>query len=281
TGSDGLRQRFTVYERDVETSLDYAQARYYASIQGRFTTPDQPFADQSADNPQSWNLYCYVRNNPLVMIDPTGRFGDYYWRDGTWAYSDQINDNKVYVLNQTTEADGSTNLTPQLLAITHTQFTIIANIIRQEAGTTNAGENLWIAHASNNEANATGTTLYALLQTGFSSAPASVKASGISTRDGSDRALVARAGVLDVLAGGADPTGGARRWDGTDFLAWGLNGPYGSHAKFRDFASLHISGQIFSTYENAQIAKWGHSVSYSGTRYAIPAAVFTNAANWT
>ena len=281
TGSDGLRQRFTVYERDVETSLDYAQARYYASIQGRFTTPDQPFADQSADNPQSWNLYCYVRNNPLVMIDPTGRFGDYYWRDGTWAYSDQINDNKVYVLNQTTEADGSTNLTPQLLAITHTQFTIIANIIRQEAGTTNAGENLWIAHASNNEANATGTTLYALLQTGFSSAPASVKASGISTRDGSDRALVARAGVLDVLAGGADPTGGARRWDGTDFLAWGLNGPYGSHAKFREFASIHISGQIFSTYENAQIAKWGHSVSYSGTRYAIPAAVFTNAANWT
>lgn len=102
-----------------------------------------------------------------------------------------------------------------------------------------------------------------------------------ATTDISVRALAARAGVPDAVAGGADPTGGARRWDGTDFLAWGLNGPWGSHAKFREFASIHISGQIFSTYENAQIARWGNSVTYSGTSYNIPAAVFTTAANWT
>jgi hypothetical protein len=32
---DGVRQQFTLYERDTETELDYAQARYYAGAQGR------------------------------------------------------------------------------------------------------------------------------------------------------------------------------------------------------------------------------------------------------
>jgi RHS repeat-associated protein len=44
--SDGLRKQFTGYERDNETGetgLDYAQARYYSSVQGRFTSSD-PFA---------------------------------------------------------------------------------------------------------------------------------------------------------------------------------------------------------------------------------------------
>jgi len=279
--ADGLRQKFTSKERDNETGLDFFEARYYASVHGRFTSPDAPFADQSAEDPQSWNLYSYVRNNPLVMVDPTGRFGDYYNRNGSWAYTDGINDNRVYVLSETQEADGSTNLSPQLLPITHTEFIRSANIVRHEGATDDADEYLWIAHTSNNEANATNTTLSNLLQTGFSSAPASVKNTGVATTDISVRANAARAGILDAVAGGADPTGGARRWDGTDFLAWGLNGPWGNHAKFREFASIHISGQIFSTYENAQIARWGNSVTYSGTRYTIPAAVFTNAANWT
>jgi hypothetical protein len=42
--------------------LDYFGARYFASAQGRFTSPDEIFADQSEGDPQSWNLYAYVRN---------------------------------------------------------------------------------------------------------------------------------------------------------------------------------------------------------------------------
>jgi RHS repeat-associated protein len=60
-------------ERDAETGLDFFGARYMSSAQGRFTSPDEPFADQDPADPQSWNLYGYVRNNPLKFTDPTGR----------------------------------------------------------------------------------------------------------------------------------------------------------------------------------------------------------------
>src|SRR5262249_7394642 len=70
---DSVRQKFDAYERDAETGLDFAQARYYSGIQGRFTSPDEPFADQDEDDPQSWNLYAFVRNNPGVNTDPSGR----------------------------------------------------------------------------------------------------------------------------------------------------------------------------------------------------------------
>ncbi|WP_321470786.1 RHS repeat-associated core domain-containing protein [uncultured Paludibaculum sp.] len=72
TGEDP-KVKFTGKERDTETSLDYFGARYFSAAQDRFTTPDAPFADQHPEDPQSWNLYAYVRNNPLAMVDVTGK----------------------------------------------------------------------------------------------------------------------------------------------------------------------------------------------------------------
>jgi RHS repeat-associated protein len=70
TGS--TTHKFTGKERDTESNLDYLVARYYRFSMGRFTSADSPFADQNPDFPQSWNLYSYVRNNPLKFADPTG-----------------------------------------------------------------------------------------------------------------------------------------------------------------------------------------------------------------
>jgi len=69
----GIYQRFTGKERDDESGLDYFGARYFSASLGRFTGPDVPLLDQSAGNPQSWNLYGYVRNNPLKFTDPNGQ----------------------------------------------------------------------------------------------------------------------------------------------------------------------------------------------------------------
>ena len=69
---NALHGEFTGKECDAETGLDYFGARYFSGAQGRFTSPDRPLLDQHPDDPQSWNLYSYVRNNPLRFIDPTG-----------------------------------------------------------------------------------------------------------------------------------------------------------------------------------------------------------------
>lgn len=39
---------------------------------GRFTSPDYFANDTHTSDPQSWNLYVYVRNNPLRFVDPLG-----------------------------------------------------------------------------------------------------------------------------------------------------------------------------------------------------------------
>jgi RHS repeat-associated protein len=68
------RQKFTQKERYIETGLDYFGARYYASMQGRFTSFDPGSIKlKQLLNPQDLNRYAYVGNNPLRFIDPDGR----------------------------------------------------------------------------------------------------------------------------------------------------------------------------------------------------------------
>lgn len=100
SGGDGVRQQFTLKERDVETGLDYFLARYYSSIQGRFTGPDRMSGLPA--RPQSWNAYTYVLNNPLRLVDPDGlRWAqrtvngqlEYHWFDTEEAYNAAIDSN--------------------------------------------------------------------------------------------------------------------------------------------------------------------------------------------
>ncbi|MBE7516920.1 MAG: RHS repeat protein [Chloracidobacterium sp.] len=79
--SDTVRKQFTGYERDAETDLDFAQARYSNSNQGRFSSPDPLLASAKIANPQSLNRYSYVLNNPLKFVDPNGLKPVYIYKD--------------------------------------------------------------------------------------------------------------------------------------------------------------------------------------------------------
>lgn len=97
SSGDGVRQQFTLKERDVETGLDYFLARYHSSPQGRFTSIDpynivlerQNATDAKnaqsqfttyLSNPQRWARYTYALNNPLLYTDPDGEDVTIYYR---------------------------------------------------------------------------------------------------------------------------------------------------------------------------------------------------------
>jgi RHS repeat-associated protein len=86
--NDNVRKKFTGYEKDEETGLDFAQARYYGNGLGRFTSVDPAFDSAKLIIPQSWNRYVYVLNNPLNIIDPDGQRWFYKYN---YAYSDYYN----------------------------------------------------------------------------------------------------------------------------------------------------------------------------------------------
>jgi RHS repeat-associated protein len=69
---DSVRQRFTGYQKDDETGLDFAEARYYNDAHGRFTAVDPLLASGKSVNPQTFNRYVYTMNRPLILTDETG-----------------------------------------------------------------------------------------------------------------------------------------------------------------------------------------------------------------
>jgi RHS repeat-associated protein len=98
--NDSNHYKFTGKERDTESGLDYFGARYYSNGLGRFVTPDWaakpaaiPYAEYA--DPQSLNLYSYVRNIPTSGADVDGHF----WQElknavfsewGCWCTDKQI-----------------------------------------------------------------------------------------------------------------------------------------------------------------------------------------------
>jgi RHS repeat-associated protein len=111
--NDNVRKKFTGYEKDQETGLDFAQARYYGNGLGRFTSVDPSLESINSVLPQSWNRYVYVLNNPLNLIDPSGLFAD---PPGRWYWNpNDVDENGFYhpqyILNGETVPDGYTEMT--------------------------------------------------------------------------------------------------------------------------------------------------------------------------
>jgi RHS repeat-associated protein len=85
SGGSTSTHKFTGKERDAETGLDNFDARCYSSNLGRFVSADWsaiPVAVPYArlDNPQTLNLYSYVLNNPVALVDDNGH--DIKYADG-------------------------------------------------------------------------------------------------------------------------------------------------------------------------------------------------------
>lgn len=77
---------FTSQRQDTVSNLYDFPSREYG-IQGRWPSPDPAgLAAVDPSNPQSWNRYAYVLNNPLSMVDPQGLCGDV---SGDGGYDDE------------------------------------------------------------------------------------------------------------------------------------------------------------------------------------------------
>jgi RHS repeat-associated protein len=72
TGGIGLTARTFTGQRLDATGLLYYHARYYDPTLGRFISPDSIVPEPG--NPQSFNRFAYVYNNPLKYTDPTGHW---------------------------------------------------------------------------------------------------------------------------------------------------------------------------------------------------------------
>ncbi len=70
TGPDTARYTFTGQEFDADAGLYHLGARFYDAILGRFISADSLVP--GTHNPQNFNRYAYVNNNPIRYSDPSG-----------------------------------------------------------------------------------------------------------------------------------------------------------------------------------------------------------------
>jgi RHS repeat-associated protein len=77
--SDKIRQRYAMTERDDATRLDHTWWRKYESFSGRWTSPDPYRGSMSIADPQSFNRFSYVQNDPVNFVDPTGLYWAIDW----------------------------------------------------------------------------------------------------------------------------------------------------------------------------------------------------------
>jgi RHS repeat-associated protein len=175
-------QKFTGKVRDSETGFDFFGARYYSGAQGRWMIPDwsgQPSKVPYANfaDPQTLNIYAYVRNNPLNRTDPDGH-----------GFLENLSNYLAYGVW------GDEN------AVKRSEEEARRRLIESQQKRASAGEELMLYDAGKKDAN--GRSIY-------TTDPNQLSRSAVFNPAGFDLRLPTQAlGARWVLAGGAVVTGG-------------------------------------------------------------------------
>lgn len=237
-------------------------------------------------------MYCV--GNPIALIDPDGQ--KYIYNMQGQFLRKEGDNNLVYI-------DSNGRLSPLMDHGQHMndrQFNIAAHIVDQESGG-DATESLWIAHTANNAVSdrdvnwgkdRNKTLFEQLNDRNYSTTPDAAHDPYDKNQHSASRNS-ARAAIIDALVSSVDPTGGCVLWDGTDFLAWGLEGPADknghrrAHAKFREYKTISIDQKTFDRYCEGQFKKYPKGFTTylnqntrKRERFNIPASVFRNPNNW-
>jgi RHS repeat-associated protein len=72
SAGDNVRQRYAGTRLDDATGLDHTLWRKLETRSGRWTTPDPYGKSLRVANPQSFNRYAYVHNDPVNFVDRSG-----------------------------------------------------------------------------------------------------------------------------------------------------------------------------------------------------------------
>ncbi len=125
TGTCSQHYKFTGKERDTETQNDYFPARFLENNLGRWLSPDPGGVNAvHLEDPQTWNMYAYVRNNPATLNDPTGLM-EGHWGPTIQGYLMGASCQKMLTCFRVTDEPGPqpvpaqqvlTQVTPQSLA---------------------------------------------------------------------------------------------------------------------------------------------------------------------
>lgn len=219
---------------------------------------------------------------PVDVGVSSNKENGYYYNKNSGVFEGDIKDgngNKDRVF-ACTGKNGDEYENCQQLPITHSEFRVSSMIVRRETKTSGL-ECICIAFTARNRARREKKSIYKLLMSGYSSVPKNEKKEmSLTVKD--RESLDSRKGIILALLNEKDPTNGAEFWDGTDFIAWGLNNPWGkSHAKFRQYTKIIINKVLFDKYVSEQKKTYtSGKVKYSGNYFPIPAPVFIDPKNW-